>query len=1225
MDDVSNAQFASLISDGNYVSTLGIPLSATAQEISSGLVALATKLDNDLFFADTIGTLAPLKLTGATISSGICTIAFDVAGQNPSNYFTAGDKIKLALFSPASGTLNGIQTVASVSDSPKNITFNTTASGAVTVTGATIKSGTYENIAQPGTIDLPTPNSELLEIQTYLEEIITGLQFEKSTGTPPAINSVSQIDFIEPLSVTKASSVKLVITIPEGITTDYFLQIYRSPLSTATGTTVLDDLTPSDELQLVYEAYPTSAEISASEMVVIDVTPDEFRGANLYTNPATGEGILQANDLPPFAKDVNRFKNVVFYANTRTRQRKQLSLLGVQNMITDYNNSIIPKVTILQGNVVNTYSFVTGVAEVNDVLCDTGSTLNASGPGSYFLINSAQDETEYYVWYQIGTSTDPAIAGKIGIEVVASASDTAAQIATKTASTIKTVVIDFDAEIVTSTTVRIYCQKAGYTTAAVDGDTGFTITEQTAGRGENASNNEVLLSSAVSVATAVDETARSFIRVLNKNNNEVVYGYYLSSANDVPGKIFLEAKTLSSEIFYIIGNNANTGASFNPDISGDFVISGVTLGSSPVITTVAAHGLANGDNVVISMTDSTPVIDGIYTVYAVTTNTFQIDLPLPITIIGTSGTGIKDTNSVFSENEAKINRVYYSKFQQPESVPLLNYLDVGDADKEILRIFPLRDSLFVFKEEGLYRISGETAPFTLALFDSSTQLTAPDSVDVNNNLLYGLTTQGVITVSEGGVNIISRAIDDIILKIPVFSNYKTRSFGVGYESDNSYTLWTVQTSNDESATIGFRYSSLTNTWTAFNKQFGCGFINPSDDRSYYGAGDINYIEQERKDFTRLDYADREYTIQLTTGNYLNNVLKLNSVSNISVGDVLTQSQFLTVYQFNMLLKKLDTDTGIVDNDYYSTLKAVGGADLRSKLVALAAKLDADPKSGDHNYSATIASLTGSITSNSAANPTVVTTSAPHNLLTGRYVSITSSNSTPSISGSWTITKTGASTFTVPTEVTVAGSAGSFTTLDSSFQDIKGCYNIIITKLNADTGVGFSNYAQITTTTDFEAIVTSIDAVQKKVTLNLTLDFVLGPLTQYKAINTSIVYSPNTFGSALTYKHLREATVMFESQAFTSATLSFATDLLPEMMPVPFSAQTNGIFGHQQFGSGFFGGGAHAAPHRTWIPRQCHRCRFIITKFEHSVAREYYRIYGISITGEDTGSTRAYRG
>jgi hypothetical protein len=67
-----------------------------------------------------------------------------------------------------------------------------------------------------------------------------------------------------------------------------------------------------------------------------------------------------------------------------------------------------------------------------------------------------------------------------------------------------------------------------------------------------------------------------------------------------------------------------------------------------------------------------------------------------------------------------------------------------------------------------------------------------------------------------------------------------------------------------------------------------------------------------------------------------------------------------------------------------------------------------------------------ITSNSIANPTVVTTPVPHGLTTGQKILISGNvTSSPSINGAQTATVISATTFSVPVNVTVGGTGGSF--------------------------------------------------------------------------------------------------------------------------------------------------------------------------------------------------------
>jgi len=69
-------------------------------------------------------------------------------------------------------------------------------------------------------------------------------------------------------------------------------------------------------------------------------------------------------------------------------------------------------------------------------------------------------------------------------------------------------------------------------------------------------------------------------------------------------------------------------------------------------------------------------------------------------------------------------------------------------------------------------------------------------------------------------------------------------------------------------------------------------------------------------------------------------------------------------------------------------------------------------------------LSHTITGNTAANPTEIT-SVAHGLATNDVVYIVGSNSTPTINGQQTVTVTSADAFTVPVNVTTAGTAGEW--------------------------------------------------------------------------------------------------------------------------------------------------------------------------------------------------------
>lgn len=819
----SVSSLSSGINDANYVSTLNSYSTLSASSLKTGLTQLCTKIDNDVvlpsistysyssptltitFSSDVTALLKSgdsLKITGtnhngiyliSTVSgstvtiktintstvvaetakrlkytvgyfrtNSTTTIPLTIAGlelvsnylylrfnSDISSYVFPNDSITISGLSGTYSELNGTFSVNAVLKRTSS-TYDTIQINYIRATNFTPEVTTTDVVnsrvvvnSSSNTLTLSTnpTSTQLLNLQSYYSQIVTTLQNELTGIVKPS-------DFDANVAKT-SSTVSLTFSIPQSITTNHFYQIYRTYLSTSSGVNILSDFDPGDEQKLAYEGNPTYLDITNGFITLTDVTLESFLGANLYTNSVSGEGILQANDTPPFSNDIAVYKNYTFYANTVTKNRKTFSLLSVSGFISGTTNF-----TITDGTTTNTYTFYNG---------------------------------------------------------------------TEDAATLK----------------------VKYTAS------GLTPSQQ------------------------VDECARSLVKIINKNASETVYAYYLSGEDDVPGEIFLESRTFGQASFSI---SSNLGAKFSPNI----------------------------------------------------------------------------TNSSTSDNEVKVNRLYYSKYQQPDSVPMLNYLDIGPKDKPIKRILALRDSLFILKEEGVYRLSGETAPFIIALFDNSTNINAPDTACVLNNQIYAMTRQGVVTISEAGIAIISRAIEDLLLPLPKLTNFDTYSFGIAYESARSYYLFTPQLESDTSSSQCFRYNTFTNTWTILNLEKTCGIVN-SDDKIYLGASDVFYLEQERKDFSRTDYADREYTAQIVENqvNGKNIKIIISDLRLIDSGDVFLQKQYVTISQFNRLLKKLDLDSTVNFTNYYSTLQLVQGNNLKTQLLSLCYKLDIDTGVNDNNYYSTI--------------------------------------------------------------------------------------------------------------------------------------------------------------------------------------------------------------------------------------------------------------------------------
>jgi hypothetical protein len=745
-------------------------------------------------------------------------------------------------------------------------------------------------------------------------------------------------------AVGTPANVDLVIPVPTQIINSndklYFFEVYRTAVVTASIGAGLDIIDPGEEFQKIYEA-PVEF---IPEIEFTDDVPESFRegGAFLYINPISGEGILQANETPPIAHDVAVFKGSAFYANTKERHRIQFNLLSVSQLISG-----VSKLYIANSSTLREYTFV-GRQQITDFTAKKPSeTVN----GSYFDIYSAQDKIKYRVWFDKGSATAPASDSSILLRVILDPLIDTVQTSVDAFIDAFFDIFDFELADLGAGVIRLTNADNGESTAPAQSSpaTGWvTPTIFQLGLGEDASNNEVLLSGLASQGLSVEDTARSLERVINKDPLSPVNAFYLSGLNDLPGILLLEAKSLTDDAFYLGFSHTTTTAIFEPALPVAKTITAVTSASPEAIfTTSAAHGFTVGQEVYafVDPTSIAPILSNkkiISNIFSPSTTTFALS-GFTSSTYSTFNTAVVFAADVVSDNSVNPNRVYFSKIGQPEAVPLVNYIDIGPKDKAIQRIMALRDSLVVLKEDGVYIISGSAAPnFSVRLSDSSALTFAPDTATNLNNLIYVLTSQGVVTVSETGVGVISRNIENKIQEIANAKfDYKLMSWGMASESDRCYLLWLPTKIGDMYSTQAFRYNTFTRTWTRWTKPANCGVVNPIDDKIYLGdASGRPYVLKERKNFERQDFADREIVRGLGANAINGLTYTISSVADLEPGDVLVQKQYLDINKFNRFLKKLDRDT-LMSNNYLSSFKAGIGDNLAEKLFQTATKLQLD--------------------------------------------------------------------------------------------------------------------------------------------------------------------------------------------------------------------------------------------------------------------------------------------
>lgn len=252
--------------------------------------------------------------------------------------------------------------------------------------------------------------------------------------------------------------------------------------------------------------------------------------------------------------------------------------------------------------------------------------------------------------------------------------------------------------------------------------------------------------------------------------------------------------------------------------------------------------------------------------YELTDNSFLIEARSPatssFTFDASDSTLVTNTLPATSVQEAEVNRVYISKSGRPEAVPFTNFIDIGSADKPILRILDVRDAVFALKSDGIYRITGtDTSNFIAEQHDSTIEILGANTAVEFNNRVYTMSNQGVVAISVSGVAIVSRPIERTLLQLSELSNFESLSWGVGYDSDRKYILACPGDSGETSSTQMFVYNAITQSWTRWTIAANTAVVH-SDDMLYFGRATDSQVIQERKSFDLDDYADDEYDVTI---------------------------------------------------------------------------------------------------------------------------------------------------------------------------------------------------------------------------------------------------------------------------------------------------------------------------------------------------------------------------
>jgi hypothetical protein len=200
-----------------------------------------------------------------------------------------------------------------------------------------------------------------------------------------------------------------------------------------------------------------------------------------------------------------------------------------------------------------------------------------------------------------------------------------------------------------------------------------------------------------------------------------------------------------------------------------------------------------------------------------------------------------DANSsggILVDRDDRPNGLMYSKPDEPEHVPEINYLTVGSENDAIIALAPLRSALVVFKTDGIFRVTG-SAPDGWRV-DAIAPVVRPlraECVSIMGEVAVCWSQHGVLLVDEGGVRNISDGLVGEDLETVERAVIQTPGVNGAFVATNNhqgYTLLGYTADSGAYATELYCYHHDTRAWTTWDVAAYCA-VEARNSAAFYIA------------------------------------------------------------------------------------------------------------------------------------------------------------------------------------------------------------------------------------------------------------------------------------------------------------------------------------------------------------------------------------------------------
>ena len=223
-------------------------------------------------------------------------------------------------------------------------------------------------------------------------------------------------------------------------------------------------------------------------------------------------------------------------------------------------------------------------------------------------------------------------------------------------------------------------------------------------------------------------------------------------------------------------------------------------------------------------------------------------------------------DDIQTDDEAAPGGWMVSDEGNPDSVPaVIPETSTGDRYKRTLRLLPLGSSLFFLKEDGLYRLAGDSpSTYTVECVDSTVTFVAADVAFTMGSRAFALTTQGLMTWTENSEPVPASVPIESDLRALVDSartNVEALGHALAHDSKRRAYLWLPTSATDSSASVAYVYNALADAWTRWTRPAAAAIVLPQEDRLYVAppedgtTGLAPAVLRERNTGTSADYQD----------------------------------------------------------------------------------------------------------------------------------------------------------------------------------------------------------------------------------------------------------------------------------------------------------------------------------------------------------------------------------